>query len=66
MCWYSTFSNLEIWKMSLNINKESNANNEDIIEFISSQVKDVEYEVLSEEIMFRIPKSSYSNENLNS
>ena len=41
--------------MSLNINKESDANNKDIIEFISSQVKDVEYEVLNEEIMFRIP-----------
>ena len=50
--------------MSLNIIKVSDENNEYIIEFINSKVKDVEYEVLSEEIMFRIPKSSYSNENL--
>ena len=50
--------------MSLNITKESDANNDDIIEFVSSKVNDVDYEVLSEEILFRIPKSSYSNENL--
>ena len=50
--------------MSLNITKEENANNDDIIEFVTSKANDIEYEVLSEEILFRIPKTAYSNENL--
>ena len=50
--------------MSINITKEENANNQEIIDFISSKANDVEYEILSEEIMFRIPKSNYLNEQL--
>jgi len=46
--------------MSININKEEDANNENIINYIISKTKDTQYEVLSEEILFRIPKSNYS------
>ena len=41
--------------MSLNITKEDDANNDTILEFINNLAENVEYEVLSEEIMFRIP-----------
>ena len=41
--------------MSLNISKEENADNEKIVEFIKNNTDNIEYEVLSEEIMFRIP-----------
>ena len=41
--------------MSLNITKEDDANNDTIVEFIKNLAQNVEYEVLSEEIMFRIP-----------
>ena len=47
--------------MSLNIVKEENADNDQIVDFIQSKVKNVEYEILSEEIMFRIPKSNFSS-----
>ena len=46
--------------MSITISKEENANNEDIIHYINSKTKDAQCEVLSEEILFRIPKSNYS------
>ena len=41
--------------MSLNISKEENADNEKIVEFIKNNKNNIEYEILSEEIMFRIP-----------
>ena len=43
--------------MNLNIIKEENAKNEQIVEFIQKRAENVEYEILSEEIMFRIPKN---------
>ena len=46
--------------MSLRIVKDNRAMNDDIVEFISSFADDIEYEVLSEEILFRIPKENYS------
>ena len=46
--------------MSLRIVKDNKAMNDDIVEFISSQADDIEYEILSEEILFRIPKENYS------
>ena len=42
--------------MSININKEENADDKEIIDFIRKRANQVEYEILSEEIMFRIPK----------
>ena len=41
--------------MSLNITKEEDADNNEIIDFVKSLSENVQYEVLSEEIMFRIP-----------
>ena len=46
--------------MSINISKEEEANNDDIINYINSKTQDTQIEVLSEEILFRIPKSNYS------
>ena len=46
--------------MSLNISKESDANNESIVNFIKSRAPNLEYEILSEEIIFRIPKDNYT------
>ena len=46
--------------MSITISKEEDAINEDIINYINSKTKDTQCEVLSEEILFRIPKSNYS------
>ena len=46
--------------MSINISKEEDANNEEIIDFINSKTVGTQIEVLSEEILFRIPKSNYS------
>jgi ATP-binding cassette subfamily A (ABC1) protein 3 len=54
--------------MSITISKEEDAINEDIINYIYSRTKDTQCEVLSEEILFRIPKSNYTeggNLNLN-
>ena len=48
--------------MSLNITKEYNAINQEIIDFIDENAKNIEYEILSEQIMFRIPKINYSKE----
>ena len=48
--------------MSLNITKKSNANNEDIVDFVKSLAQNVEYEILSEEIMFRVPVKDDNNE----
>ena len=41
--------------MSLNVIKDDNADNDQIINFVKKLVKNVEYETLSEEIMFRFP-----------
>ena len=46
--------------MSLNITKEENADNGKIIDFIGERAKNIDYEILSEEILFIIPKSNYS------
>ena len=46
--------------MSITISKEEDANNEDIINYINSKTQDTQCEVLSEEILFRIPKTNYS------
>ena len=46
--------------LSLNITKEEGAENDNIINFIEQRAKNVEYEILSEEILFRIPKNNYS------
>ena len=51
--------------MSLNITKETQANNEKIVNFIRERTRNLEYEILSEEIMFRIPKENYSCEGIN-
>ena len=51
--------------MSLNISKDAEANNESIVNFIQSRAPNLEYEILSEEIIFRIPKENYSNSNNN-
>ena len=48
--------------MSLTVTKEEDADNEQIIEFVKSLSKNVEYEVLSEEILFRIPMKDDKNE----
>ena len=47
--------------MSINIVKEEDADNDKIIEFFKEHSPHVEYEKLSEEIMFRIPKRDYKN-----
>ena len=48
--------------MSLNITKELDADNEKIVDFIMQRAPNLEYEILSEEIMFRIPKEDFMNE----
>ena len=47
--------------LSLNITKEEGADNNKIVEFIQKMAQNVEFEILSEEIIFRIPKSNYTN-----
>ena len=48
--------------MSLNISKDLDANDETIVNFIKKRAPNLEYEILSEEIIFRIPKENYSND----
>ena len=48
--------------MSLTVTKEENADNDKIVEFIKSLSKEIEYEILSEEIIFRIPVKDDKNE----
>ena len=48
--------------MSLNVSKEEDADNETIVEFIKTLSNNVEYEILSEEIIFRIPIKDDKNE----
>ena len=47
--------------MSLNVSIEENADNNKIVEFVTSLAKNIEYEILSEEIMFRIPVKDDDN-----
>ena len=49
--------------MNLNIAKEEGADNDKIIDFIQKRAQNVEYEILSEEILFRIPKKSETSSN---
>jgi hypothetical protein len=55
--------------ISLRITKNENADDNKIIKYIQNYTKDIEYEILSEEIIFRIPQSNFkdkkNNENLN-
>ena len=44
--------------INLNITKEIDSSNEDIINFIKNYMSDIEYEIYSEEILFRIPKEN--------
>ena len=49
--------------MNLNITKEEGADNDKIIDFIQKRAQNIEYEILSEEILFRIPKKSEKGNN---
>ena len=49
--------------MNLNITKEEGADNDKIIDFIKKRAQNIEYEILSEEILFRIPKKSEKTNN---
>ena len=50
--------------INLNLTKEINANNDEIINFIKNNIQnvDIEYEIFTEEILFKIPKD---NKNFN-
>ena len=48
--------------MSLNVTKEEDCDSKKIIEFMKNNAENIEYEALSEEIMFRIPIKNESNE----
>jgi len=48
--------------MSLNVTKEEDCDSNTIIEFIKNNAEDIEYEALSEEIMFRIPIKNENSE----
>ena len=52
--------------MSLNISKDQDANNESIVNFIKERAPNIEYEILSEEIIFRIPKENYTSKDTQS
>ncbi len=48
--------------MSLNITKDIGADNDEIVDFMKTLSNNLEYEILSEEIMFRIPVKDENNE----
>ena len=48
--------------MSINLNKDENAVNNEIISFIKEKVDSPKFESLSEEIMVRIPKNNFSKD----
>ena len=51
--------------MNLNITKEEGVDNDKIIDYITSKADNVEHDILSEEILFRIPKTKEkSNEEI--
>jgi ATP-binding cassette subfamily A (ABC1) protein 3 len=52
--------------LSLNITKEEGAENDKIINFIQKRASNIEYEILSEEILIRIPKDNYIKEDRDS
>ena len=47
--------------MSLNVNKDDYAQNNKIVNFVKKLADNVQYEILSEEIMFRIPVYNETN-----
>jgi len=47
--------------MSLNVSLGDDADNDKIVDFVTSLAKNIEYEILSEEIMFRIPVKDDDN-----
>jgi len=49
--------------MQLRLVKEQDADNQEIINYIKQRTRNVEYEILSEELIFRIPKDNYTNDN---
>ena len=49
--------------MSLNVTKEEDADNNTIVNFVTSLAENIEYEILSEEIMFRVPIKGEKDEN---
>ena len=51
--------------MSLNVTKEEDADNNTIVNFVTSLADNIEYEILSEEIMFRVPIKGEKDENIN-
>ena len=48
--------------MSLNVTKDIGADNDEIVDFMKTLSNNLEYEILSEEIMFRIPVKDDNNE----
>ena len=44
--------------INLNITKELDSNNEKIINFVLENINDIEYEIYTEEILFKIPKKN--------
>ena len=51
--------------LSINIYKEKNANNDEIINFFKSKVEGIETEILTQEILIRIPKNKPGTEKKN-
>jgi ATP-binding cassette subfamily A (ABC1) protein 3 len=47
--------------ISLTIAKEKNANDDEIIEFLKTHINNLEHEILSEEILVKIPKHDKIN-----
>ena len=51
--------------LSVNINKEKDANNEQIINYFNSKAQGIETEILTQEILIRIPKNKPNSEEKN-
>ena len=51
--------------LSVNVYKENNANNDDIINFFKSKAEGIETEILTQEILIRIPKNKPFTEEKN-
>ena len=51
--------------MSLRVVKQQDADIKKIIEYMKRRAQDIEFEVLSEEIIFRIPKINYLKMTIN-
>ena len=51
--------------LSINVYKESNANNNEIINFFKSKAEGVETEILTQEILIRIPKNKPNSDKKN-